>query len=222
MVSASLTSSPQHQLVSFRSSVHTSDDERRVMFIAFAERFQMRHSLDKKRFVAAIAARLGRTPGMVYHWLSKAQRNRAIPWAMLDVIHYEEVMMNREIQFGYDMLSMYRPHVRMIPLEGSTIHTSDEERRFIFTQFLERFEQRHDLLRKQSVTAISIRVCRTPPMVYHWMSETARTRAVPWPMMDVLLYEEKLLDNGINLGLNILSLYENTGRLANSYSVTPA
>ena len=201
-----------HQLPSFRSCVHTSDDERRMMFIGFAERFELRHGLDRKQFVATIGARLGRTPGMAYHWLSKAKRNRAIPWSMLDLLHYEEVMMERGIEFGYDMLSLYQPHAKMIPSEASTIHTSDEERRVMFTDFIHRFEARHDLVRRQSVTS----------MIYHWMSSTKRTRAIPWPMMDLLIYEERLLENGISLGHNILSLYENTGRLTNSYDLEPA
>ena len=92
----------------FRSSVHASDEERCLLFTEFLRRFELRHGLSRSDAVAAMAIRLSRTTAMIYHWLSKAKRNRAIPWGMLDVLIYEELMVDRKTNFGHDVMSMYQ------------------------------------------------------------------------------------------------------------------
>lgn len=99
----------------FRSSIHTSDEERRLLFRSFLDRFEKRHELTRPEAVTAVAIRLGRTPHMIYHWLSKAERNRAIPFAMLDLLIYEEIMHETGVFFGQDPILMYQNADRLTP-----------------------------------------------------------------------------------------------------------
>lgn len=108
----------------FRSSVHTSDEERRLLFTEFLKRYETRHGLTRPQAVVSMAIRLGRTPAMIYHWLSKAKRNRAIPWGMLDVLMYEELMAEKNLDFGHDVLAMYVNPDRLVP-SHSVAHVAD-------------------------------------------------------------------------------------------------
>jgi len=108
----------------FRSSVHTSDEERRLLFTDFIRRMEKRHNFTRPQAITTVAIRMGRTPAMIYHWLSKAERNRPIPWAMLDLLMLEELMVEQNLDFGHDVLAMYNNPDRIIK-SHSVAHVAD-------------------------------------------------------------------------------------------------